>query len=72
MWLNGFNDNVPGYPKVECEMVSCPKPYMGDDQPGELYFNLKLRFIIYLSSSLLNVSSVEDNTLSDQNGIISM
>jgi len=34
MWLNGFNDNVPGYPKVECERVSCPEPYMGKDQPG--------------------------------------
>jgi glucan 1,3-beta-glucosidase len=34
MWLNGFNDNVPGYPKVTCELVSCPDPYMGLDQPG--------------------------------------
>mmetsp|Transcript_2326 Transcript_2326/g.3574 ORF Transcript_2326/g.3574 Transcript_2326/m.3574 type:complete len:558 (+) Transcript_2326:84-1757(+) len=32
MWLNGFNDNLDGYPKVECEMVACPEPYMG--QPG--------------------------------------
>lgn len=29
MWLNGLNDNVPGYPKVVCEMVKCPPPYMG-------------------------------------------
>ena len=35
MWLNGFNDNVPGYPKVTCEMVKCPDPYMGPDQPGD-------------------------------------
>ena len=35
MWLNGFNDNVPGYPKVECEMVRCPDPYMGKGQLGE-------------------------------------
>jgi glucan 1,3-beta-glucosidase len=35
MWLNGFNDNVPGFPKVECEMVKCPEPYMGSEQPGE-------------------------------------
>lgn len=29
MWLNGFNDNIDGYPKVQCEMVPCPAPYMG-------------------------------------------
>lgn len=29
MWLNGLNDNVPGYPKVVCDMVKCPPPYMG-------------------------------------------
>lgn len=34
MWLNGFNDNLVGYPKVECDMVPCPAPYMGPDQPG--------------------------------------
>ena len=34
MWLNGFNDNVPGYPKVECERVKCPDPYMGPGQPN--------------------------------------
>ena len=34
MWLNGFNDNVPGYPMVECERVACPGPYMGPEQPG--------------------------------------
>lgn len=34
MWLNGLNDNVPGYPKVECERVQCPPPYMGSEQPG--------------------------------------
>lgn len=33
MWLNGFNDNLPGYPKVECTMVQCPDPYMGPSQP---------------------------------------
>jgi hypothetical protein len=25
---------VPGYPKFQCERVSCPDPYMGPDQPG--------------------------------------
>ena len=34
MWLNGLNNNLPGYPKVTCEMVECPKPYMGAEQPG--------------------------------------
>lgn len=33
MWLNGFNDNIPGYPFVECERVQCADPYMGS-QPG--------------------------------------
>jgi len=35
MWLNGLNDNVYGYPKYKCEMVTCPDPYMGVGvQPG--------------------------------------
>jgi hypothetical protein len=34
MWLNGFNDNSPGYPLVECERVKCPEPYMGAGQPN--------------------------------------
>lgn len=34
MWLNGFNDNVDGYPKVKCDMIKCPPPYMGLNQPG--------------------------------------
>ncbi|KAL1507112.1 hypothetical protein AB1Y20_007968 [Prymnesium parvum] len=34
MWLNGFNDNLPGYPKVSCQMMPCPAPYMGWSQPG--------------------------------------
>ncbi len=26
---------MPGYPKVECEMIQCPAPYMGlEVQPG--------------------------------------
>jgi glucan 1,3-beta-glucosidase len=33
MWLNGFNDNLPGYPYVECMRVPCAEPYMGT-QPG--------------------------------------
>jgi glucan 1,3-beta-glucosidase len=34
MWLNGFNDNLPGYPKVSCRMFPCAEPYMGYEQPG--------------------------------------
>ena len=34
MWLNGFNDNLPGYPKLPCKYVECPEPYMGPEQPG--------------------------------------
>lgn len=33
MWLNGFNDNLPGYPMVDCMYVPCAEPYMGE-QPG--------------------------------------
>jgi glucan 1,3-beta-glucosidase len=29
MWLNGLNDNIPGFPKVECDYVRCPSSYMG-------------------------------------------
>mmetsp|Transcript_40256 Transcript_40256/g.131531 ORF Transcript_40256/g.131531 Transcript_40256/m.131531 type:complete len:712 (-) Transcript_40256:230-2365(-) len=28
MWLNGFHDNAPGYPKVECGAAPCPQPYV--------------------------------------------
>ena len=31
MWINGFNDNLPGYPKVKCERVRCPDSYMHND-----------------------------------------
>lgn len=34
MWLNGLNDNVPGFPKAKCEFVQCPEPYMGSQQPN--------------------------------------
>ncbi|KAJ1448915.1 glycoside hydrolase superfamily [Pelagophyceae sp. CCMP2097] len=34
MWLNGFNDNLPGYPKLPCKFVPCPDPYMGESQPN--------------------------------------
>mmetsp|Transcript_24492 Transcript_24492/g.61990 ORF Transcript_24492/g.61990 Transcript_24492/m.61990 type:complete len:467 (+) Transcript_24492:209-1609(+) len=34
MWLNGFNDNLPGFPMVQCDLVPCPEPYMGREQPG--------------------------------------
>ena len=28
MWLNGFHDNAPGYPRVQCRTVACPQPYV--------------------------------------------
>jgi glucan 1,3-beta-glucosidase len=34
MWLNGFNDNLPGFPRLPCKYVPCSDPYMGLEQPG--------------------------------------
>jgi len=34
MWLNGFNDNLPGFPRLPCKYIPCAEPYMGYDQPG--------------------------------------
>ncbi|KAH7470921.1 hypothetical protein KRP22_003203 [Phytophthora ramorum] len=36
MWLNGFNDNLPGFPKVQCHWVDCPvnSTYLGEGFPG--------------------------------------
>ena len=34
MWLNGFNDNLPGFPRLPCKYVPCSDPYMGEGQPG--------------------------------------
>jgi glucan 1,3-beta-glucosidase len=42
MWLNGFNDNLPGFPRLPCKYSPCvggpnhdDPPYMGVDvQPG--------------------------------------
>ena len=35
MWLNGFNDNLAGFPRLPCKYIDCPDPYMGDGvQPG--------------------------------------
>jgi len=34
MWLNGFNDNLPGFPRLPCKYIPCANPYMGFDQPG--------------------------------------
>jgi len=28
MWLNGFHDNAPGFPKVTCGSMPCPQPYV--------------------------------------------
>lgn len=34
MWLNGFNDNLSGFPRLPCKYIPCTDPYMGTDQPG--------------------------------------
>ena len=35
MWLNGFNDNLPGFPRAPCKYIECAAPYMGESyQPG--------------------------------------
>jgi gas vesicle protein len=34
MWLNGFNDNLPGFPRLPCKYIPCADPYMGNQQPG--------------------------------------
>jgi glucan 1,3-beta-glucosidase len=34
MWLNGFNDNLPGFPRSPCKYIPCSSPYMGEGQPG--------------------------------------
>jgi len=34
LWLNGFNDNLPGFPRLPCKYIPCTDPYMGFDQPG--------------------------------------
>lgn len=28
MWLNGFQDNLEGYPVTECKYTTCPNPYI--------------------------------------------
>ncbi|KAE9022728.1 hypothetical protein PR001_g13077 [Phytophthora rubi] len=36
MWLNGFNDNLPGFPNTQCRLVDCPvhSTYLGEGFPG--------------------------------------
>ncbi|RLN31506.1 hypothetical protein BBI17_006469 [Phytophthora kernoviae] len=36
MWLNGFNDNLPGFPNIQCRMTKCPvhSTYLGVGFPG--------------------------------------
>ena len=36
MWLNGFNDNLPGFPKVPCSYIPCglDNGYLGEDFTG--------------------------------------
>jgi glucan 1,3-beta-glucosidase len=34
MWINGFNDNLPGFPRSPCKYIPCSTGYMGEEQPG--------------------------------------
>lgn len=34
MWLNGFNDNLPGFPRSPCKYTPCAESYLGESQPG--------------------------------------
>ena len=34
MWLNGFNDNLPGFPRLPCKFTQCADSYLGQSQPG--------------------------------------
>ena len=34
MWLNGFNDNLPGFPRLPCKYTPCAASYLGENQPG--------------------------------------
>lgn len=36
MWLNGFNDNLPGFPKLTCNFIKCPLSYMLNKQNNYL------------------------------------
>lgn len=48
LWLNGFNDNLPGFPRLPCKYIPCEDPYMGFDQPVSLY----IRFKFFISCDL--------------------
>jgi glucan 1,3-beta-glucosidase len=37
MWLNGFNDNLPGFPKANCTRFPCPRSYL-EDFPFEYHY----------------------------------
>lgn len=34
MWLNGFNDNLPGFSRLPCKYTPCRDSYLGTEQPG--------------------------------------
>ena len=62
MWLNGFNDNSPGYPKLPCKFIECAEPYMGTDQPGRFmnsYFNPISFMTVPLNIGILCIASSE-------------
>ena len=34
MWLNGFNDNLPGMPYLPCKMIPCSNGFVKGGPPG--------------------------------------
>jgi glucan 1,3-beta-glucosidase len=34
MYLNGFQDNLPGFPRLPCKFTPCAESYLGKSQPG--------------------------------------
>lgn len=35
LWLNGFNDNLPGFPKLTCDYIKCPTSYLLSDKNNQ-------------------------------------
>jgi hypothetical protein len=62
MWLNGLNNNVPGYPKVVCDMVKCPLPYMAEknvyEQPGQFLMSIFVWMYYVYSINNLHLSTI--------------
>lgn len=66
LWINGFNDNVPGYPKVHCNRVRCPASYMpglpalDDKQGAQDPFGTGQSFVEYATCPLDRVLPTDE------------